>query len=68
MVGVRGAAILAIEHKVELAKQDGIKHLIDHMNNPSTEEIKLTALKALLNLSLNSNNQAYPALVGAVVF
>jgi uncharacterized UPF0146 family protein len=56
-VGVRGAAILALQHKAELARQHGIKLLVDHMNNPLTEEIKTMALKAILNLSLSQRNQ-----------
>jgi len=68
-MGVKGAAILALEHKVELARSAGIKRLIQHMNHAPTEEIKVGSLKALLNLSLSLKNQqricrrALPALL-----
>ena len=68
-MGVKGAAILALQHKVELARSAGIKRLIQHMNHAPTEEIKVGSLKALLNLSLSLKNQqricrrALPALL-----
>jgi hypothetical protein len=68
-MGVKGAAILALEHKKELAQSAGIKRLIQHMNHAPTEEIKVGSLKALLNLSLSLKNQqricrrALPALL-----
>jgi malate synthase len=68
-MGVKGAAILALEHKGDLARSHGIRRLVMHMNDAATEEIQVGSLKALLNLSLSLKNQericrrALPALL-----